>query len=79
MKAPIQIKGKLYKRTKGVPKGSPISPLLSNILLNELDKQLTKWGYRFVRYTDDFSIYCKYQNQVNATMRQVEKHLKTKL
>ena len=79
LKAPIQIKGKLHKRTKGVPQGSPISPLLSNILLNELDKQLTKWGYRFVRYADDFSIYCKYQNQANATMRQVEKYLKTKL
>lgn len=77
--APIQIKGKLQKRRKGVPQGSPISPLLSNILLNELDKQLTKWGYRFVRYADDFSIYCKYQNQANATMRQVERFLKTKL
>jgi RNA-directed DNA polymerase len=79
LKAPIQINGKLQKRRKGVPQGSPISPLLSNILLNELDKQLTKWGYRFVRYADDFSIYCKYRNDATATFKQVERFLKRKL
>src|SRR5690606_11322873 len=79
LRAPIQINGKLQKRRKGVPQGSPISPLLSNILLNELDKQLTKWGYRFVRYADDFSIYCKRPSHASAIMRQVEKLLKTKL
>src|SRR5690554_4234395 len=57
LRAPIQINGKLYRRRKGVPQGSPISPLLSNILLNELDKELTKRKLRFVRYADDFSIY----------------------
>ena len=59
LKAPIQINGKLQKRSKGVPQGSPISPLLSNILLNELDKELTRRKLRFVRYADDFSIYTK--------------------
>jgi len=56
---PILIKGKLVKRRKGVPQGSPISPLLSNILLHELDKELTRKGLKFVRYADDFSIYTK--------------------
>lgn len=56
---PIQIKGKLIKRTKGVPQGSPLSPLLSNIMLNELDKELEKRGHRYVRYADDFSIYTR--------------------
>lgn len=59
LRAPIQINGKLVKRRKGVPQGSPLSPLLSNIMLNELDKELEKQGLRYVRYADDFSIYTK--------------------
>jgi len=59
LRAPIQINGKLHKRRKGVPQGSPLSPLLSNILLNELDKELEKRGHRYVRYADDFSIYVR--------------------
>ena len=59
LKAPILINGKLTKRRKGVPQGSPLSPLLSNIMLNELDKEMERQGLRYVRYADDFSIYCK--------------------
>ena len=59
LRAPMQIKGKLYKRRQGVPQGSPLSPLLSNILLNELDRELEKRGHRYVRYADDFSIYVR--------------------
>jgi len=59
LKAPIEIDGKLTKRTKGVPQGSPLSPLLSNIMLHELDKELERRGHRYVRYADDFSIYTK--------------------
>jgi group II intron reverse transcriptase/maturase len=59
LRAPIAIKGKLVKRRKGVPQGSPLSPLLSNILLHELDKELEKQGHRYVRYADDFSVYTK--------------------
>lgn len=59
LRAPIQVNGKLQKRRKGVPQGSPLSPLLANILLNELDKELVKRGLRYVRYADDFSIYVK--------------------
>ena len=58
-RAPILINGRLQKRRKGVPQGSPLSPLLSNILLNELDKELEQRGHRYVRYADDFSIYVK--------------------
>ena len=75
----MQIKGRLQKRNKGLPQGSPLSPLLSNILLHELDKFLTQNNYRFVRYADDFSIYCKYRSHAEAIMRQVEKFLTTKL
>jgi len=57
--APMQINGTLHKRRQGVPQGSPLSPLLSNILLNELDRELEKRGHRYVRYADDFSIYVR--------------------
>ena len=53
LRSPIQIDGKLVKRRKGVPQGSPLSPLLSNIVLNELDRELERQGLRFVRYADD--------------------------
>ncbi|UPQ78757.1 group II intron reverse transcriptase/maturase [Flavobacterium azooxidireducens] len=79
LKAPIKIKGKLQKRRKGVPQGSPLSPLLSNILLHELDKEMTRRGHKFVRYADDFSIYCKSENQAKATKVVIEKFLKNKL
>lgn len=79
LRAPIQINGKLQKRRKGVPQGSPISPLLSNILLNELDKELTRRKLRFVRYADDFSIYTKRKSDATATMSAISKYLKTKL
>ena len=59
LRAPIEINGELIKRRKGVPQGSPLSPLLSNIMLHELDAELEKRGHRYVRYADDFSIYTK--------------------
>jgi RNA-directed DNA polymerase len=79
LRVPIKINGKLQKRRKGVPQGSPISPLFSNILLNELDKELTRRKLRFVRYADDFSIYCKYPSDAWTTFREIEKFLRTKL
>jgi len=51
--------GLISQRTKGTPQGSPLSPLLSNIVLDELDKELEKRGHCFVRYADDFSIYVR--------------------
>ncbi|MFT5253025.1 MAG: RNA-directed DNA polymerase [Flavobacteriales bacterium] len=59
LRAPILIKGKLQKRRKGIPQGSPISPLLSNIMLDVLDKEMKRVGLRYVRYADDFSVYAK--------------------
>jgi RNA-directed DNA polymerase len=59
LKAGIMEGGLVSQRIEGTPQGSPLSPLLSNIILNELDQELTKRGHRFVRYADDCSIYVK--------------------
>ena len=79
LRAPIQIKGKLTKRRKGVPQGSPLSPLLSNIMLNELDKEMERQGLRYVRYADDFSIYCKSESAARKTGNSIFLFLKNKL
>jgi group II intron reverse transcriptase/maturase len=79
LRSPIQINGKLVKRRKGVPQGSPLSPLLSNILLHELDRELERQGLRFVRYADDFSIYTKSMATARKVGNAVFKFLKKKL
>lgn len=79
LRAPILVKGRLVKRRKGVPQGSPLSPLLSNILLNELDKELERRGLRYVRYADDFSIYTKSEDAARKAGNAVFLFLKGKL
>jgi RNA-directed DNA polymerase len=79
LRAPILINGKLVKRRKGVPQGSPLSPLLSNIMLNELDKELEKQGLRYVRYADDFSIYTKSNTAARKIGNSIFLFLKNKL
>jgi group II intron reverse transcriptase/maturase len=79
LRSPIQINGKLVKRRKGVPQGSPLSPLLSNIMLHELDRELERQGLRFIRYADDFSIYVKTKATARKVGNNIFKFLKTKL
>ena len=79
LRSPIQIDGKLAKRRKGVPQGSPLSPLLSNIMLHELDRELERQGLRFVRYADDFSIYTKTKATARKVGNAIFKFLKNKL
>ena len=79
LRAPILIKGKLQKRNKGVPQGSPLSPLLSNILLNELDKLLESRSLRYVRYADDFSVYVRSKNAAKRVGNNLYLYLKQKL
>ncbi|MDQ3845202.1 MAG: group II intron reverse transcriptase/maturase [Bacteroidota bacterium] len=79
LRAPIMINGKLIKRRKGVPQGSPLSPLLSNIMLHELDKELERQEVRYVRYADDFSIYTKSKSEARKTGNAVFLFLKNKL
>ena len=68
------------QRIKGTPQGGPLSPLLSNILLNEFDRELEKRGHRFCRYADDCNIYVKTRRSgervLNSITRFLEKRLK---
>lgn len=70
-------------RLKGTPQGSPLSPLLSNIMLDKLDKELEKRGHSFCRYADDFSIYVKSQKAGERVYESIstfiEKRLKLKI
>jgi group II intron reverse transcriptase/maturase len=79
LRAPILIKGKLTKRRKGVPQGSPLSPLLSNIMLHELDKEMEKRNLKYVRYADDFSIYTKTESDAKKIGNAIFLFLKNKL
>jgi RNA-directed DNA polymerase len=56
LRAGVLVKGRLQQTREGVPQGGPLSPLLANILLDDLDKELEKRGHKFVRYADDFVI-----------------------
>ena len=79
LRAPILINGKLIKRRKGVPQGSPLSPLLSNIMLHELDKEMEKRKLKYVRYADDFSIYTKSKSEAKKIGNTIFLFLKNKL
>ncbi len=73
--AGVQINGQTEPTDKGVPQGGPLSPLLSNIVLDELDKELEKRGHRFVRYADDFIILVKSQRAGKRVMQSIKRFL----
>lgn len=79
LRAPILINGKLIKRRKGVPQGSPLSPLLSNIMLHELDRWIEKKSWRYIRYADDFSIYTRTKPTARKAGNETYKFLRNKL
>ena len=68
-----------YETDEGAPQGGPLSPLLSNIVLDELDKELEKRKLHFVRYADDFVIYVKSKEAGERVMKSVTKFVMTKL
>ena len=71
--------GVVSPRMEGTPQGSPLSPLLSNIVLNELDKELQARGHRFVRYADDCSIYTRSEKSAQRVMETVTNYIESKL
>jgi RNA-directed DNA polymerase len=64
---------------EGTPQGGPLSPLLSNLLLDELDRELERRGHRFVRYADDSNIYVKSERAGQRVMEGVKRFLTRKL
>jgi group II intron reverse transcriptase/maturase len=77
--AGVVVRSKFEITEVGVPQGGPLSPLLSNIMLNELDKELEKRGHRFVRYADDMVILCKSKRSAERTLKSIIAYIEEKL
>ena len=75
----VMIKGVVMETEEGTPQGGPLSPLLSNILLNDLDRELEERGHKFVRYADDCNIYVKTQRAGERVLAGVKQYLEKKL
>ena len=71
--------GLVSPRTEGTPQGSPLSPLLSNVLLDDLDKELERRGHRFVRYADDCNVYVRSRRAGRRVMDSLERFLQATL
>lgn len=75
--------GVVIEKYQGTPQGGPLSPLLSNIVLDDLDKELDRRGHKYVRYADDCNIYCKSKRAAERTYASIvafiEKRLKLKV
>ena len=79
LQAGVMNDGRCEPTRQGVPQGGPLSPILANILLDELDKELEKRGHKFVRYADDFIIMVKSQCAGERVFSSVRKFLERKL
>ena len=79
LNAGVMVKGKYEKTTKGTPQGGNLSPLLSNIMLNELDRELESRGLHFVRYADDCVITVGSSAAANRVMASVTRWIEKKL
>lgn len=79
LRAGVVVRHKFEETEVGVPQGGPLSPLLSNIMLNELDQELEGRGHRFVRYADDIVIFCKSRKSANRTLKNILPYIEGKL
>ena len=79
LNAGVVVRNKFEQTGVGVPQGGPLSPLLSNIMLNELDKEIENRGHRFVRYADDMVILCKSKRSSERTLRNLLPYIEGKL
>ena len=79
LKTGIMLGGTIQQRQEGTPQGSPLSPLLSNILLNELDKELNARGHYFVRYADDCSIFLHSKRSAERVLKSITEFIEQKL
>jgi len=79
LNAGVVVRNKFEETEMGVPAGGPLSPMLSNVILNELDKELEKRGHRFVRYADDMVIFCKSKRSAERTLANIVPYIENKL
>ena len=79
LKAGVMVNGKFEKTTKGVLQGSPLSPMISNIVLNELDHELERRGLRYCRWADDFVILVKSERAAKRAMENITLYLEEEL
>ena len=79
LQAGVMINGVVSTTDEGTPQGGPLSPLLSNIVLDELDKELETRGHKFIRYADDCNIYVKSKRAGERTMASVQRFVEGKL
>lgn len=79
LQAGVMENGAINKTLKGVPQGGPLSPLLSNVMLDVLDKELESRGLRFVRYADDCNIYVKSKRAAHRVMANIKHFIENKL
>ena len=79
LEAGIMLGGVVEQHRDGTPQGSPLSPLLSNILLDDLDKELTRRGHAFCRYADDCNVYVRSRKAGERVMMSITKFLKRRL
>jgi RNA-directed DNA polymerase len=79
LQAGVMAEGLVSARTEGTPQGGPLSPLLSNILLDDLDKELEQRGHKFCRYADDCNIYVQTQRSGERVMESVTRFLEQRL
>jgi len=79
LRSGVVIDGRLHPTPIGVPQGSPVSPILSNILLDDLDKELEKRGHKFIRYADDLAIFVKSKRAGERVMASIRRYLEQQL
>lgn len=79
LNAGVMEDGVVFRTLEGTPQGGPLSPLLSNLLLDDLDKELERRGHRFVRYADDCNIYVRTQTSAERVLASVTLYLEEKL
>jgi len=79
LEAGVLVNGVVVSSDEGTPQGGPLSPLLANILLDDLDQELERRGHRFCRYADDCNIYVRSQRAGQRVMASVSRFLERKL
>jgi RNA-directed DNA polymerase len=79
LKAGVMVNGVVMETKEGTPQGGPLSPLLSNIVLTELDRKLEERGHRFVRYADDCNIYVRSERAARRVLASTKRHVEERM